>query len=295
MKTILAALDLEEGSDAVLARAAQLAGEHGAWLVLLHVIETESLTHSVALSQHTESDLRDKLTRQAAGRIEESLAGVDRTRRTDVTVEFGSPHEVITRVAGERSADVIVLGPGKSPGKSLREKVLGSTADRVIRTSPAPVLVVKANAPEPYRHIVVAVDFSPQSASAAQQARKLAPHARLRLAHAVEIPLSFEQALLRARTPQAEIKQYLLTKASKARDELLTFARDVAGLDRAATQIVKGAPGPALIRLARSKRVDLLALGPHGRGVVLQALLGSVTQKALREAACDVLVAGTRK
>ena len=119
-------------------------------------------------------------------------------------VEFGSPHDVITRVAGERSADLVVLGPGKSTGRSLREKVLGSTADRVIRTSPAPVLLVKIDSPEPYRQVVVAVDFSPQSVSAALDARKLTPHVRLRLLHVVDVPLPFEQALLRVGTSQAE-------------------------------------------------------------------------------------------
>jgi len=135
LKTILAALDLAGECDEVLARAVQLAGEHGAWLVLLHVIETEGLSHAAAASGQSESDLRDQLRQQAAARIDDSVIELGRTRHTDVRVEFGSPHDVITQVADERSADLIVLGPGQSPARSLREKVLGSTADRVIRTS----------------------------------------------------------------------------------------------------------------------------------------------------------------
>lgn len=295
MKTILVALDLEGESGAVLTRAFQLAGEHGAWLVLLHVIEAESLSHAVAMAGQSQNKLREELKRQAVMRIEDSLVETGRTRRTDVRVEFGSPHEVITRVAGELPADLVVLGPGRSPGISLREKVLGSTADRVIRTSPTPILVVKSNTHEPYRHIMVAVDFSPQATSAAQAARKLAPHARLQLVHTVNIPLQFEQALLRAGTSQAEMDQFRLARVAKAREDLMTFARDVVATDTSDTLIVEGEPGPALIRLAESHRVDLLALGPHGRGVILQALLGSVSQRVLREAACDVLVASTRK
>lgn len=295
LKTILAALDLAEESDAVLAKAAQLAGEHGAWLVLLHVMEKEALSHAAAASGQSESDLRDQLGRQAAGRIDKSVAQLGRTRRTDVRVEVGSPHEVISRVADERSADLVVLGPGNSPGRSLREKVLGSTADRVIRTSPVPVLVVKTQAAEPYARVVVAVDFSPQSVSAAKEARDLAPNARLQLIHVVGVPLTFEQALLRAGTPQAEMDQYRLTRVAKARDELSIFARDQVGINDAALKILEGDPGPVLVRLARSKRMDLLALGPHGRGAVLQTLLGSVTQRVLREASCDVLVARPRQ
>lgn len=293
MKTILVALDLEGEDGPVLARAVQLAEEHAAWLVLLHVIETEPL--SGVTSGQSERDPRDELRQHAVMRIEASLVDAGRTRRTDVRVKFGSPHAVIAQMACERSADLVILGPGQSQGKSLSEKVLGSTADRVIRTSPAPVLVVKSDAPEPYSHIMIAIDFSPQSASAAEAAHKLAPHARLQLVHAVDIPLPFEQALLRAGTPQTEINRLRLTRVANARDGLLTFARDVVAINTSDTTILEGEPGPALIRLARSKRVDLVALGPHGRGVVLQALLGSVTQRVLREAACDVLVASTRK
>ncbi|MDV6329040.1 universal stress protein, partial [Idiomarina sp. Sol25] len=94
--------------------------------------------------------------------------------------------------------------------------------------------------------------------------------------------------------PQAEMERYRLTRVATARDELSTFARDEVGTDNSTTNVLEGDPGPALVRLARSKSVDLLALGPHGRGVVLQTLLGSVTQRVLREASCDVLVARPR-
>jgi nucleotide-binding universal stress UspA family protein len=294
MKTILAALDLEPGSEAVLARAVQLASAHGAWLVLLHVVDSESLSDIVDGSGRSETDLQEQLRQQALTRLEESLVETGRTRRTDVRVEFGSPHEVITRVAEERSADLVVIGPLRSQGRSLSEKVLGSTADRVIRASPAPVLVVKIASVEPYRQVATAVDFSLQSAAAARVARKLVPDAGQELIHVVDFPLPFEQALLRTGTPQAEIEKYRAARVAKGRDKLYAFARDVVGGDQA-TRFLEGEAGPALIRLSQGRGIDLLVLGPHGRGVVLQALLGSVAQRVLREAVCDVLIVGTRQ
>lgn len=67
------------------------------------------------------------------------------------------------------------------------------------------------------------------------------------------------------------------------------------GGDKASTRFLAGEAGPALVRLSQGKGIDLLVLGPHGRGVVLQALLGSVTQRVLREAACDVMIVSTRQ
>jgi hypothetical protein len=56
ISTVLAALDLETGSDAVLLRAAQLASAHVARLVMLHVIDGESLSQAIAHINLSESE-----------------------------------------------------------------------------------------------------------------------------------------------------------------------------------------------------------------------------------------------
>jgi len=292
VNTIVTALDLESGSDAVLARAIQLATAHAARLLVLHVIEAEPLQQVAALLGRSETDLEEDLERQAISAIEALLIEGQRTRRTDIQVEFGAPHEVITRIAGERHADVIVIGKGK--GQSLREKVLGSTADRVIRTAIAPVLVIRKASAKPYQQVVVGVDFSPQSAAAVEAARKLTPGAALQLVHVDDIPFSFEQAMLRAGTPQIEKQRYRSARTERAGHEMSAFVRDVVGAGRVDTRVVDGEPGPALVRLSKGRKVDLVALGSQGRGVVLQALLGSVARRVLAETGCDVLVVNSR-
>lgn len=291
MDIILAALDMEAGSRAVLARAAQLAKGRAARLVLLHVIEPEPLRQAADASGHAENELRDQLKLHTVKTLETLAIDTECTQRTDIRVEFGAPHDVITRVAEEISADLIVIGPGKASDQGLSEKILGSTADRVIRTSSAAILVVKRATAEPYRRVAVAVDFSPQSASAARQARSLAPDATIELVHVTEFPLAFEGALLRVGTSQSTIDKYHAARTDKSRRDLASFARRTVEDNKAVTRNLEGAPGPALVCLSRDRRIDLLALGPHGRGVVVQALIGSVTQRVLREAACDVLIA----
>lgn len=288
VKTIVAALDLEADSDAVLRRAVQLAAEHGAWLVVAHVIEAQSLSQAASLSERSESDLKEHLSRQAHAAISALLAEGELVS-ADVEVGFGVPHTVITTLASERGASLVVIGPGKYD--SLGEKVLGSTADRVVRAASAPVLVVRNRPTGPYRRVAAAVDFSPQSVAAAKDAKKLAPAARLELVHALHIPLPFEQAMLRAGTSQADMEAYRSARADKARKDLSLFARDIASAEKVGTHLVEGEPGLALVRLAKRGDVDVLALGPNSRGVVVEALLGGVTQRVLREAACDVLVA----
>lgn len=287
VKTIVAALDLEVGSDAVLRRAMQLAKAHGARLVVAHVIEAQSLSHAASLPEGSESDLKEHLNRQAQAAISSLLADGE-PLSVDVVIGFGAPHAVVTATAGERGVDLVVIGPGKC--RSLGEKVLGSTADRIVRASPAPVLVVRNPSAAPYRRIAAAVDFSPQCAAVAKDACRLAPTARLELVHAFSIPPTFEQAMVRAGTSQADMEAYRSAKADSAKKDLSQFVLDVFGTEKVATHFLDGEPGPALARLAKSGDIDLLALGPSGRGIILQALLGSVTQRVLREATCDVLV-----
>lgn len=289
ISTVLVALDLEAGSGSVLSRAALLASAHAAWLVVLHVIEAEPLSQAAAHMKLSESELRDQLERQAIAAIEPLILKGGRTRRTNIRVEFGSPQETITHEAHEQDADIVVIGPGK--GRALKDKILGSTADRVIRTSAAPVLVVRKPSAEPYRDVAVAVDGSPQSARAFIEARRLAPNGVFQLVHAVDIPITFQQAMLRAGTSQVEMDRYRAARADKAREELAAFQRDMLGTAALPVRVLDGEPGPALVRFSKGPRVDLLALGSRGRGAALQALLGSVARRVLGEAACDVLVA----
>ncbi len=292
INTIVAALDLESSSNAVLGRAIQLATAHAARLIVLHVIEPETLSQATAQLNLSKGELRDRLKRQALGAIEPLVMESERTRRTDIQVEFGSSHGVIIGTARKRHADLVLIGPGKA--RSLKEKILGSTADRVVRTSPAPVLLVKKRSTRPFRRVVVAVDFSLPSETAVKKARSLVPEATLQLVHVVDIPLAFQRAMLGGGATAAELEKYQSMQIHKLRDELAALADHVGEAGKVTTRILKGEPAPTLIRFSTREDVDLLAIGPRGHGGVLQALLGSVTRRVLGEAVCDVLVACRR-
>jgi nucleotide-binding universal stress UspA family protein len=67
------------------------------------------------------------------------------------------------------------------------------------------------------------------------------------------------------------------------------MARRLLGQKDYETRVLLGDPATVLIRLSRTRRVGMMAIGRERHGIVLQALLGSVAQKLLREAACDIL------
>jgi nucleotide-binding universal stress UspA family protein len=57
-------------------------------------------------------------------------------------------------------------------------------------------------------------------------------------------------------------------------------------------QIEHGDPVEEIVRVARDGGYDLIVTGSHGRGPIVEAVLGSVSQALVRKAPCAVLVAG---
>jgi len=123
-ETVLLAIDHSPETTVTVAVGLQLAQQHGSRVVLLSVVEEEGTMHDpVAVTQ---------LLEQARSRVEE--AGLP----CDVFERQGKPAFVISDVADEINADVIVIG---THGITLEEDQ-HSTAARVIQLAPCPVLVV---------------------------------------------------------------------------------------------------------------------------------------------------------
>ena len=288
ISTIVAALALETDSDPVAGRAIQLARQHEARLIFVHAVEDAIPIHDLPVSLDV-SVLHAIVKRNAADRIRQLTGNPGSEAAVKIVIETGKPYRIIDEIVQREDADLVIIGPGKA--KNMREKVFGSTADRVVRTARQPILVVRTSVANPYRHTTVAVDFSTASRAAVKAALRLAPDAVIELVHAIETPLAFEQAMLRAGTSQKEINGYRRARASEARRQIsASLEEHDLPLVRARLRIVHGDAAQALVRLTRRCRTDLMALGTHGGNALSQMLLGSVTRHVLRAAGCDVLV-----
>jgi len=186
------------------------------------------------------------------------------------------------------AAGILVLG---ARGESLlRHTMLGSTAERLLRTSlRRPVLVVKQAPCTDYLRALVAVDFSPVAAAIIQATRRWAPNADIVLLHAFELP--YEGMLWRAGVEKEQIEQLIDSEIQTRRKRLHQLASS-AGLQPAdyAIKVVHGDPSQQLIAMEQEMDADLIALGKHGTHIAEELLLGSVTKHVLIEAQSDVLV-----
>lgn len=287
IRTILVALAFDDDSRHVASRAVQLALQHKASIIGVHVIEDPVLQDPEMPSSINATALVHTIQEESRHELQLLLA----SQNEDVTlhVETGKANQIIESLAAIHKPDIIVIGPGAAKG--LREKLFGSTADYVVRHASCPVLVVRGLARTPYRHITAGVDFSDHSKAAALRALSLSPSAASDFIHVFDIPLQFEQAMLKAGTSQAEIDIYRNAKINAARKSLNDiYDKNSQWPQQIRVKVIRGDPAIELIRISHSKITDLVALGTQGTGPIAQHLLGSVTRQVLNGAGCDVLV-----
>ncbi len=142
-----------------------------------------------------------------------------------------------------------------------------------------------------YTHILLAMDFSPDSERVAQQALDLSRHyqARLSLIHVVEyLPVDMGNELL---LPQDPLLETQLVDGASAR--LAELAAGM-GMDDAPRHVLLGHTRHEILRVAEEQKIDLIVLGSHGRHG-LQRLLGSTANAVLHGAPCDVLAVRIRE
>jgi nucleotide-binding universal stress UspA family protein len=136
---VLCAVDFSPASVRALALAQSLAGEAGAKLSVLHVLEPVSVFEPVAATGAGEAVNADQ-RRDARQRLER-LIDADTRAFADVAevVVAGKAYTEILRLAKEQRVDLLVMGAhGGRPGVA----VFGSTAAHVVRAAECPVLTV---------------------------------------------------------------------------------------------------------------------------------------------------------
>ena len=143
-KAILVATDFSECAGAAFKVAKKLAGQFGAKIVLLHVIQ-QRIVARVAEHLKVEPDgLLPAFREEAQQKLDEFLQDCCRDS-LEVTsiVTVGIPFQEIAVVARDLAVDLIVIGGyGRSGRGPIEEVFFGSTAEKVVRLLPCPVLCV---------------------------------------------------------------------------------------------------------------------------------------------------------
>jgi nucleotide-binding universal stress UspA family protein len=143
-KAILVATDFSECAGAAFQVAKKLARNFGAKIVLLHVIHQRVVGRLAEHLKVAPETLLPSFREEAQLRLDEFLGECCRDA-LEVTsmVAVGLPFQEIAVVARDLAADLIVMGGyGRSGRGPIEEVFFGSTAEKVVRLLPCPVLCV---------------------------------------------------------------------------------------------------------------------------------------------------------
>ena len=144
IRHVLVAHDFSETSEAALDYALGLAQKLGARVTIVHAYEIPS--HGAPEILVLATDWTKQFEVVAREALDKVIAGV-RRRGFDAepALRKGTVWREINAAAAQTKADLIVIG---SEGRSgLGRALLGSVAEKVVRTAPCPVLVVRRGAP----------------------------------------------------------------------------------------------------------------------------------------------------
>ena len=141
---ILVPTDFSPPSDAALEYARILAAKFGSSLQILHVIDDPTASSEFVADGFSPSTagIRTRLLEHATARLEHLLTLVDRSRyHACVDAVLGLPAQTIVEYASATGTALIVMGTHGRTG--LAHLLMGSVAERVVRTAPCPVLTVR--------------------------------------------------------------------------------------------------------------------------------------------------------
>lgn len=285
LERIVVATDFSPAATRVLRRVALLPLHPVPRIDILHVLPERPES---AAGRRSAAALLARATTGLAGDL--ARAGYD-ARAVAGHLGRGRPFVEIVQLARRAAAELVVLGRhGRRP---IRDRFLGSTAERVAQYGDTPVLLVNRPPRRRYARALVALDLDRTSSQVAGFApRVLGPGATATVLHVYEVP--YASFVVPADSPRARTR-YRADLESRAAGLLEPFveALEESGI-RVRPRLRSGEPRETILREAGRRRAELVVLGTHARSGVVRSFLGSVAGDVLREAGTDVLLVRPR-
>jgi nucleotide-binding universal stress UspA family protein len=239
--------------------AAEIAAQSGSSLYVLYVVEVpimhdSMLMPTLSFEEETMNELRSNAVKQF-GKMKSEFPSLPLVTE----ILYGSPAVVIVDYIREKEIELVVMGTKGASG--LKELLIGSNAEKIVRNSPCPVITVRKEAsPKSIRNIVVPNSLEPDQEVLVTRLKQLQEMLKATL-HFVWIntPANF--------TPDnvtlVKMKDFAI------RYMLINYTLNIYNDVEEKTGV---------INFARLKEADMIAMGTHGRKGISHLLIGSIAE-----------------
>ena len=261
MKKILVPFDFSKPAINAYQFALNMAAQSEGAVYLLHIIELPSLPNTMMSPVRF---MEESLMKEAKEKIQKKVGEiVTRYQATGVKVvvkvELGHIAKKILSYVTENSIDLIVMGSHGARG--LREYVVGSNAEKIVRSSPVPVLIVKDHFKGPVKDIVF-----PNTLDTENQ-EDLIKH--------VKALQSFFKAHLHILYVNTPVN---FTSDTLTIERLHAFTKRFAFKDFTINIFNHWYEDQGIIQFTNSMQADLIVMGTHGRKGLFRLASGSMAE-----------------
>jgi nucleotide-binding universal stress UspA family protein len=290
---IICPIDFSESSRHAIEHAAALARWYDAPIIALHVraAQRTPVPAFELVGAGDRGDDESELTSLRDATADFVAAAGPWGVKVRVAVETGSPAAGIVGEAAAEPGTLIVMGPRGAGG--LEHLLLGSVAERVLRTASCPVMTVPPRARTtsrlPFKRVLCPIDFSPASQQALSLAMSFAKEgdAEIALLHVMEGLAAGEGA------PSSRAFYSPEYAGFRGRDALenlrAMIPKEAADWCFPDAQLARGKPPEEIVRFATLHRIDVIVMGVDGRSSLDRTVFGSTTDHVLRAASCPVV------
>jgi len=291
---VLVPIDFSKRSLEAIEFALPLLKQLGAELHLMHVFEPDYPLSSMMALPLVVPEL------EIGRRVRRHLKNVANKYsitlgRENIHAVKGRAFEEICRIAREQKIDLIVAATRGNTG--VKHLLLGSTAERIVRYSPCPVLVVHPKArngksAKPglnFGKILVPIDFSDCSMKSLEYAKTLARQFGSKLVLLNSVALQYFITSDEYARYDLPLLMQQAEKASRKQMRDLIEKTDWNGIEvESSLQI--GHAGQQICARALEHGADVIVTSTHGTTGFKHILVGSTAEYVVRHASCPVLV-----
>ncbi len=270
MKKILVPTDFSKEATYAMKLAAEIAIKTGAELHLLHVMEIPYGSYSVMGEFIPSSSFENVFQVQLIKKTKRQLDGLVATLRDEgitATTHFvlGNTFSHIHKTVTSQDVDLIVMGSKGASG--LSEFLVGSNTEKVIRNANCPVLTVKGETHlKDIKSLAYATDCT-------EEQGQVIDHVK-----ALQELLDIQLYLVRVITP------YNFLVKSSAMEQLNSFAEKHALTGFILSTIEAEFAEEGILSFADHNKIDMVALGTHGRTGLAHLFGGSVSESVANHA-----------